>query len=106
MRLPLWDPKLQDRPREQIPTHSGVLDQTAIDLDDQRRLARPNGAKPERSGHGLSLPFVMNARDHMLGATAAVAGSDTGHRGQGAAGPAYPGLAQRRQRAGIDIPVY
>ena len=33
-----------------------------------------------------------------------VAGSDTGRCGQGAAGPAYPGLAQRRQRAGIDIP--
>ena len=45
----------------------------------------------------------MNTRDHMLGATAPVAGSDTGRRGQGAAGPAYPGLAQRRQRAGIDM---
>ena len=46
----------------------------------------------------------MNARDHMLGAIAPVAGSDTGRRGQGAAGPAYPGLSQRRQRAGIDMP--
>ena len=33
----------------------------------------------------------------MLGATAPVAGSDTGRRGQGAARPAYPGLAQRRK---------
>ena len=46
----------------------------------------------------------MNARDHMLGTTAKVAASDTGRRGQGAAGPAYPGLAQRQQRAEIDIP--
>ena len=36
LRLSLWDPKLQDRHREEISTHSGVLDQAAIDLDDQR----------------------------------------------------------------------
>ena len=27
LSLPLWDPKLQDRPREEISTHLGVLDQ-------------------------------------------------------------------------------
>ena len=46
----------------------------------------------------------MNAYDHMLGAIALVAGSNTGRRGQGAAGPAYPGIAQRQWRAGIDMP--
>ena len=46
----------------------------------------------------------MNARDHMMGAIAPVAGSDTGRRGQGAAGPAYPGLAQGQQRSVIDMP--
>ena len=46
----------------------------------------------------------MNTRDHMLGAIAPVAGSDTGRRGNGAADPAYPGLAQCRRRAGIDMP--
>ena len=60
LRLPLQDPKLQDRPREEISTHPGVLDQAAIDLDEQRRLAPPNGVKPKKSGHGLSLPLVMN----------------------------------------------
>ena len=105
LRLPLREPMLQDRPREEIPTHLGVLNLTAIDLAEQCRLAPPNEVKPKGSGHGLSLPLVMNARcDHMLGDTAPVAWSDTGRRGQGAAGPAYPGLAQRRQRAGIDIP--
>ena len=101
VRLPLREPKLQDRPREKTLTHSEVLDLAAVDLEEQRRLASPNGAKPKGSWHGLSLPLVMNARDHMLGATAPVAGSDTGRRGQGAAGPAYPGLAQR---TGIDMP--
>ena len=48
----------------------------------------------------------MNARDHMLGSIALVAGSDTGRRGQGAAGPAYPGLAQRWQWAGFDMPAH
>ena len=98
------DSKMQDRPREEILTHPGVLDQAAIDLDKQRQLTPPNGVKPKTSGHGLSLPLVMNACDHMLGAIAPVAGSDTGRRGQGAAGPAYPGLAQRWRRAGIDMP--
>ena len=106
LHLPLRDPKLQDRPREEIPTHLGVLNQAAIDLDEQRRLAPPNGAKQKRSGHGLSLPLVMNVRDHMLGTTTPVAGSDTGCRGQGVASPAYPGLAQRRQRAGINMPAH
>ena len=82
----------------------GVLDQAVIDLDEHRRLASPNGVKPKKSGHGLSLPIVMNVRDHMLGAIAPVAGSDTGRRGQGVAGPAYPQLAQRQWRAGIDMP--
>ena len=39
LRLPLWEPMLQDRPREEIPTHSGVLD-----LAEQRRLTPPNGS--------------------------------------------------------------
>ena len=94
---------MQDRPRE-ISTHPGVLDQAAIDLDKQRRLTSLNGVKPKMSWHGLSLPLVLNTRDHMLGVIAPVAGSDTGRRGQGAADPAYPGLAQRRRRAGIDMP--
>ena len=67
LRLPLRDPKLQDRPQEEISTHSGVLDQAAIDLDEHRRLTPPNGAKPKSSGHGVSLPLAMNARDHMRG---------------------------------------
>ena len=104
LHLPLREPMLQDRPREEIPTHSGALDQATIGLDEQRRLAPPYGAKPKRSGHGLSLPLNMNARDPMLGVTAQVVGSGTGRCGQGAAGPAYPGLAQRRQWAGIDMP--
>ena len=34
LHLPLRDPKLQDRPREEISTHSGALDQATIDLDE------------------------------------------------------------------------
>ena len=59
LRLPLWNPKLQDRSREEISTHPGAHDQAAIDLDEQHRLALPNGAKPKKSGYGLSLPLVM-----------------------------------------------
>ena len=33
LRLPLRDPKLQDRPWEEISTHPGVLNQAAIDID-------------------------------------------------------------------------
>ena len=33
-----------------------------------------------------------------------MSGSGTGHRRQGTAHPTYPGLAQRRQRAGIRTP--
>ena len=103
LRLPLREPIFQDMPREEIPTHSRVLDLATTALAEQRRLAPPNGAKPKGSGLGLSLLLVMNTRNHMLGDTALVAGSDTGRRGQGTAGPAYSGLAQRRQRAGIDM---
>ena len=39
----------------------------------------------------------------LVDAAAPVARSDTGLRGQGAADPAYPGLAQCRQRAQIDM---
>ena len=34
LRLPMWDPKLQDRPREEISTHPGVLGQAASNLDE------------------------------------------------------------------------
>ena len=88
-RLSPWYSKSQDRPRKEISTHPGVLDQAVIDLE-QHRLASPNGVKPKKSRYGLSLPLVMNACDHMLGAIAPEAGSDTGRRGQGAAGPVYP----------------
>ena len=103
-RLSPRDSKSQDRPREEISTHPGVLDQALIDLDKQRQLASSNDVKPKKSGHGLSLPLVMNAHNHILGAIAPMALSDTGRRGQGAAGPAYPGLAQCRRQAGIDMP--
>ena len=93
LRLALREPILQ---QEEIPNHSRVLDQAAI--DEQRRPAPPNGAKPKRSGHGPSLPLVMNARDHMPGATT--------RQGPTLAvvDMAYPGLSQCRQRAGIDMP--
>ena len=60
LRLPLREPILQDRPREEIPIHSGVLDLAATDLAEQRRRAPPSGAKPKGSGHGLSLPLVLS----------------------------------------------
>ena len=34
LRLPKRDPKLQDRPQEEISTHPGVLGQTASNLDE------------------------------------------------------------------------
>ena len=40
---------MQDRPREEISTHPGVLDQAGIDLDKQRRLTPLNGVKPKMS---------------------------------------------------------
>ena len=67
LRLSPRNSKMQDRPREEISTHPGVLDQAAIDLDKQRRLTSLNGVKPKMSGHGLSLPLVLNTHDHMLG---------------------------------------
>ena len=67
LRLPLREPILQDRCREEIPIYSGVLDLAATNLAEQRRLAPQSGAKPKGSGHGLSLPLVMNTHDHMLG---------------------------------------
>ena len=57
LRLPLRDPKLQDRPREEMSTHSGVLDQAAIDLDEQRQIAPPRG--PNRKGPDMACRYRL-----------------------------------------------
>ena len=46
----------------------------------------------------------MEPRSQVSGATAQIVGSGAGCRRQGAANPKYPGLAQRRQNAGIKTP--
>ena len=58
LHLPLRDPNLQDGPREEISTYLVVRDQAAIDLDEQRRLAPPNG--PNRKGPDMACCYQIS----------------------------------------------
>ena len=90
-----------DRLREDIQTHLGAVALSAVDLgqEEQRRFEPPNRANPKWPRHGLLLPRRQPPR-----AAVHVAGHGTTRRRQGVAKSTYPGLAQRRQRAGIRMP--
>ena len=106
LHLPLEVDMQPDKPREDAPAYSGADDLGDISQDKQRRLKPPNG--PNRNGPdtGCRCLSIWNHVDNCRGATAQVTGSGTGHCKQGAVIPTYPGLAQRRQRAGTKTPTH
>ena len=90
--------------REDVPAYSRAVYPVDLGQDDQRRFEPTNRAKPKSPTHGLSLPLDMEPRRQLSGATAQVGGAGACRRRQGTADPTYPGLAQRRQSAGIKTP--
>ena len=94
--LPLEVDMPPDQLRNYVPTYSGAVDPSAVDLgqEERRRFEPPDGAKSKWPRHGLPVP----------GATAHLVSSGAGRHRLGAADPTYPGLAQRQQNTGIKTP--
>ena len=104
-RLPLEVDMDPDRPREDIPNHSGALALGMLDLGRKHHhLKPPDGGKPKWFGHGLSLAPDTEMRRQPHGAAEQVVGPRAARHRQGSTMPTYLGLAQRRQRAGIRTP--
>ena len=101
--LPLevdWRP---DSPRDHVGTTSGAADQEAVDLSqgEQCRFEPPNGARSKWPQHGLPLPVIKEPCRLVPGDTVLSVGPGAGRHRLGATDPTYPGLAKRRQKAGI-----
>ena len=104
LHLPLEVDMKPDQPREDVLAYSGAVDLVDLSHEEQRRFEPPNGAQSKWLRHELPLPIIMEPRSPVPVATAHVLGPGAGRHRLGVADLTYPGLAQRRQNAGIKTP--
>ena len=91
--------------RKDVPIHLGAVDLDAFDPDPetQCRFGPPNRVKPKWPRNGLPLPHTLEPCRQLPGAGARPVGFGDGRRTFGISSTPYPGLAQRRPNAEMQL---